>query len=192
MRPPGSGGGQSSCSAPLVASFCCTARRRNPIILLLLRAVIFLVLVVSEARSQAVEEDDDGSATSGCSMSDENVYDVATSLEAAELSRALVACAGSEFKVFWQESVVIDSTLKVLNGTRLTIQGSTSVSSIVDGAGKVLLFDVKDTGSSLVLKGIELTGGLGHNGGAIAARHASVTLVDCEMRANVANTTGGE
>lgn len=112
------------------------------------------------------------------------VEDTAGALGLAEA----VDCSDGAFEVSWVGSVAVEQTIRVPDGTVLSIEGLPDGSSIADGAGEVRLFQV-DRGA-LQLSGLSLVNGTSTVGGSIFAFDSVVTATECEFTGNAASEGG--
>lgn len=112
------------------------------------------------------------------------VEDTAGALGLAEA----INCSDGAFEVSWVGSVTVEQTIRVPDGTVLSIVGLPDGSSIVDGAGEVRLFEVER--GTLQLSGLSLVNGTSAYGGSIYAFDSIVTASGCEFTGNVASEGG--
>jgi hypothetical protein len=117
------------------------------------------------------------SVPAGCERAFAATFEVLNSDDAAELSAA-AACPDRNITATWQAAIVLQSTIKVAEGTTLTMTAGRRAGAIIDGNKTVQLFDVQGT---LKLKGFTLQNGVaadGGDGGAIVAGEASRVIVE--------------
>lgn len=84
-------------------------------------------------------------------------------------------------------NVTLNSEL-VINKS-LTIQGSTTLNTIIDADNNGRVFNV--TAASLTLNNLDLINGVEGDGGAIYVTNATVNINDCEITGNIANGASG-
>jgi hypothetical protein len=96
------------------------------------------------------------------------VFNVSSTTEAAVLAKA-AACPNALIRAFWQGKVQLRKTIRVGRGSSLTVSGEDTESAIIDGGGKLQLFDVGPRGN-LTLIDMTLTNGFADtaNGGAVS------------------------
>ena len=93
-------------------------------------------------------------------------FSVATTLDAEELSEALLCDGPGSFVVGWHGNVILSGTLSVSNGSTLNLTGSSDSSddgdsgAVIFSDGTVVLFEV-DLGSTVSLTGLTFSGGDG-------------------------------
>lgn len=101
-----------------------------------------------------------------------------------------VNCSGGDFDVSWVGSVTVAETIRVSDGTVLSVEGTAhGNSSFVDGAGEVSLFYAD--GGTLRLSDLSLVDGVGENGAAIHVVDSELTLERCTFSGNNASSSGG-
>lgn len=113
------------------------------------------------------------------------VQDTAGALQLAEA----INCSSGTFDVDWVGSVTVKETIRVSNGTALFVVGTADGSSLVDGAGDTVLFEV--SGGTLSLSGLSVNNGAGSDGGAIYATDSVLTVEKCTFSDNYAGDDGG-
>lgn len=107
---------------------------------------------------------------------------------ALQLSEAL-KCSSGVFDVEWVGSVTAEETIDVADGTTLSISGEADGSSIVNGDGKISLFEVD--GGTLILSGLSVTNGTESYGGALYATDSTLKADNCTFSDNFASDYGG-
>ncbi|CAM9127774.1 unnamed protein product [Ectocarpus sp. 6 AP-2014] len=112
------------------------------------------------------------------------VEDTAGALRLAEA----VDCSDGTFEVSWVGTVAMEQTIRVPDGTFLSIVGLPDGSSTVDGAGEVGLFEVN--GGALQLSGLSLVNGTSAVGGSIFASDSVVSVTECVFTGNAASQGG--
>lgn len=88
---------------------------------------------------------------------------VSSTVQALDLSEALLCSGAGEFEVEWSGEVPIASTISVSNGTSLKVTGNGTTSlpqAVIDGGVEVQLFVVEEEGSSLEVENLSLQRGL--------------------------------
>lgn len=102
-----------------------------------------------------------------------------------------VNCSGGVFNVSWVGSVTVEETIRVCDGTVLSVEGAPDGGSpfFVNGAGEVSLFHA--SGGTLRLSGLSLVDGVGEDGGAIHVVDSELTLERCTFSGNNASNSGG-
>lgn len=149
------------------------------------RLLISVLLVLPRYSTASVD------SSTACGKGSTIESSVSTTSEAVQLSRDLLLCPGGNFSVTWKGNITISETLGIVDGTSLRIRGSDVIPTIF-GAGEIQIFEVTGTGSVLNLENIALYGGQAERGGAVAAHHAQITLVDCVVHDNKATMEGGK
>lgn len=105
----------------------------------------------------------------------ESPLTVATTEDAANLTTALLECANGNFDVQWVGEVLVAETIRVSDGTSLTITGA-GPGAIVDGNSTTQLF-VAISGARLHLSDMTLAHGYDwENGGALVVADANVSF----------------
>lgn len=102
----------------------------------------------------------------------------------------MTARVGHSTSVGWGPLRTVEEPIVVSDGTAVFITGAPDGSSVVDGAGGVLMFDVSD-GGALHLSNLSLINGMGSYGGAISVISAVVTAENCTFSGNSADEYGG-
>ncbi|CAN0218885.1 unnamed protein product [Ectocarpus sp. 4 AP-2014] len=149
-------------------------------ILLFSRAGGLVTLLLACRRSSAVP------CTSSTLIAPTVVNDAAGALLLAQA----VNCSGGVFNVSWVGSVTVEETIRVSDGTVLSVVGMPDDGSpSVDGAGEVSLFHV--SGGTLWLSGLSLINGFGDEGGAIYAEDSVLTSEGCTFSGNSVGSSGG-
>ena len=115
------------------------------------------------------------------------VDDTAGALQLA----AATNCSGGAFNVSWVGSVTVEDTIRVADGTTLSVVGTPDGSSIVSGTGQGSLFEV--IGGTLLLSGLSLANGNGASsgGGGIYAVDSVLAIDVCAFEDNVGDFGGG-
>ena len=103
--------------------------------------------------------------------------------DAYQLAEAL-NCTGGSFDVEWVGSVKLETAIRVLDGTTLSVTGASDGSSRIDGANETSLFEVM--GGNLHLSKLTMVNGTAEFGGSINARDSVVTTSSCSFVGNVA------
>lgn len=113
------------------------------------------------------------------------VEDTAGALQLAQA----VNCSGGIFEVSWVGSVTVEETIRVLDGTQLSVVGTPDGLSFVDGGGETSLFHVSN--GTLRLSTLSLVDGIGEEGGAINAADSVLTAENCTFSNNAGIVFGG-
>lgn len=102
-------------------------------------------------------------------------------------SLASVNCSGGNFEVEWNGRVVIDDTIRVLDGTIMTITGVNN--AFIDGGGNTQIFSVEN--AELHLNDVTVSNGNGTDGGAIYSSGSRLSFTDTHFVENKAFVNGG-
>ncbi|CAN0299763.1 unnamed protein product, partial [Pylaiella littoralis] len=139
-----------------------------------------LVTLLACQRSSAVP------CTSSTLVAPTVVNDAAGALLLAQA----VNCSEGVFDVSWVGSVTVEETIRVSDGTVLSVVGMPDDGSpSVNGAGEVSLFHV--SGGTLSLSDLSLIDGFGEKGGAIYAEDSVLTSEGCTFSGNGVGSSGG-
>ena len=110
-------------------------------------------------------------------------------VQARSFSQA-VNCTGGNFEVEWNGRVVIDETIRVLDGTIMTVTGAgTNGNAFMDGGGQTQIFSVEN--AELHLEDITVGNGNGSSGGAIYSSGSTLSFIDTHFVENKAFGDGG-
>ena len=126
-------------------------------------------------------------ASAPCAADLQRQWLVETPAEAKKMVEA-VNCAEGSFDVEWGGDIVVDQTIRVVDGTVLRITGVGS-SPIINGGGASRIFTVVN--ASLHLAGVMVKNGKAISGGAIAASGSILSLNDTVFYGNIAAIYGG-
>lgn len=144
-----------------------------------LASTVGLALLLTSRRSSAVTCD------SSTLVAPLVVEDTAGALQLAQA----INCSGGIFEVSWVGSVTVEETIRVFDGTDLSVVGTPDGLSFVDGGGEVSLFHVSS--GTLRLSGLSLVDGIGEEGGAINAIDSVLTAENCTFSNNAVVVRGG-
>ncbi len=113
-------------------------------------------------------------------------------MDSTAQARALTAavdCSGGSFEVEWRGSVVVDMPIYVVDGTVLSVTGGGSSPARISGNYSTQLFRVVN--ATLHATNIDIHGGSGIYGGAIAAAGSRLTFDNANFTDNTARGHGG-
>ena len=99
-------------------------------------------------------------------------------------------CSRGNFEVEWNGRVVIDDTIRVLDGTIMTITGAgINGNAFIDGGGNTQIFSVEN--AELHLNDVTVGNGNGTDGGAIYSSGSTLSFIDTHFVENKAFGDGG-
>lgn len=115
------------------------------------------------------------------------VDDTAGALQVA----AALNCSGGTFNVSWVGSVTVEETIRVSEGSALSVVGTPDGSSVANGTDQVSLFEV--IGGTLSLSSLSLVNGngAGAGGGAISVVDSTLEINFCSFSDNAGDVGGG-